>query len=79
MLTTFPHRTNWDRTVDSVCPRCYVTIGTAHQETDLEQMEADHICDPARLALYEDSLRWSAKRPRGIASSQNAPAIKRAS
>ena len=48
----FPHRVNRDETVDSICPFCFVTIGTASVEADLAQMEAAHVCEPARRRHY---------------------------
>ena len=49
----FPHRMNRDSTIDSICPHCYITIGTSSRESDLAAMEAAHICDPALLQHYQ--------------------------
>jgi hypothetical protein len=77
MASEYQHRTNPDGTIDSICPYCYATIGNAHWETDLELMEADHICDPARVALYEDGGSRAAKRPQHIESSRKIRPIRR--
>jgi hypothetical protein len=45
----YPHRTNPDGTIDSICPHCYVTVGTSMWEIDLERLEAAHVCDQNRL------------------------------
>jgi len=45
----FPHRMNKNGTIDSVCPRCFATVGCSTWEADLDRMEAAHVCDPARL------------------------------
>lgn len=52
----FPHRTNPDGTIDSICPHCFATIGTSTWEADLESIEAAHVCDPARLTYYKDRI-----------------------
>lgn len=49
----FPHRSNSDGTIDSICPRCFATVGTSTWEADLERMEAAHVCNPIRLNEYE--------------------------
>ncbi len=40
----FEHRRNADRTWDSICRRCYLTIGTAKCEDDLANQEYLHAC-----------------------------------
>jgi hypothetical protein len=57
----FPHRRNSDGTVDSICPRCFVTIGTSTCESDLPAIEAAHVCDPALLRYYHEQRE--SKRP----------------
>jgi hypothetical protein len=76
-MASFPHRTNPDGTIDSICLRCFATIGNAHSETRLEQMEADHLCDRAQL-LYFDEAAAGAKQPPGIESSRIVVRINRA-
>lgn len=49
----FPHRANKDGTMDSICPRCFATIGRATWEAELEKMEASHACDPVQLFHFE--------------------------
>jgi hypothetical protein len=49
----FPHRTNPNGTIDSICPRCYETVGTSTWESDLEHCEAAHVCEPAQLRRFE--------------------------
>lgn len=53
----FPHRMNKDGTIDSICPRCYATIGTSTREADLKRMEAAHVCEPSRLSHFEELRR----------------------
>ena len=49
----FPRRQNANKTVDSICPCCFVTIATAAQEADLELAEREHTCRIERIAqLY---------------------------
>ena len=52
-----PHRMNPDGTIDSICPLCYATVGKDRSESQLERMEADHICDPDELAHFEECRR----------------------
>ena len=59
------HRTEPDGTIHSICPRCYGPVGNAHQETDLERAEADHICDPVLLAYFERARSSGGKQPTG--------------
>jgi hypothetical protein len=49
----FAHRFNPDGTVDSICPRCFVTVDSAAKELDLVVNEEKHICDPFLVARYE--------------------------
>ena len=53
----FPHRMNKDGTIDSVCPRCFATVGRSTWEAELDRMEAAHICDAARLASFDHHRR----------------------
>jgi hypothetical protein len=54
MSLKYPRRTNPDGTIDSICPRCYVTIGTSVEKADLKRLEDAHVCDPARLSYFEE-------------------------
>jgi hypothetical protein len=60
----YPHRTNPDGTIDAICPRCYITIGTSIWESELEQMEAVHVCDAGRLEYFRRRDRDSGKDDR---------------
>jgi len=55
----FPHRMNRDGTIDSICPRCFSTIGRSTWEADLDRMEAAHLCEPARLASFNQHRRFT--------------------
>jgi hypothetical protein len=71
----FPHRTNPDRTIDLICPRCFVTVGTSKREADLKRMEAAHICEPWRLRLYESVRK---RQPRSEPIKEGEPIRHRA-
>ena len=58
----FPRRVNSDGTIDSICDRCFVTVGTSSQETELHHLDAAHTCEPARVAYYHRT-HLTAKRP----------------
>jgi hypothetical protein len=49
-----PHRTNPNGTIDSICPRCYATIGTSTWEFELEKLEAEHVCNTLELKFFEE-------------------------
>jgi len=57
----YPHRTNPDGTIDSICPRCYITVGTSSWESELERMEAAHVCDARRVDYFERQVRATKK------------------
>jgi hypothetical protein len=57
----YPHRINPDGTVDSICPRCFVTIGTSNSESELERMEAEHDCNAERRDYLEELVRGAGK------------------
>lgn len=42
---TFVHRFA-DNGVDSICPRCFITVATTESEVELEAFEREHVCDP---------------------------------
>jgi hypothetical protein len=56
-FSQFPHRSNKDGSIDSICPHCFATIGTATWEAELEVMEAAHVCESAQLQLLEEERR----------------------
>jgi hypothetical protein len=64
----FAHRANWDGTFDSICRVCFVTVGQAKCESDLDKAQEDHRCEPWLLQLYghpkgSDSDEDEAVRP----------------
>ena len=47
----FAHRTNKDGTVDSICKKCFRTVGTAEEAAPLKVLEDAHVCDPWTLEV----------------------------
>jgi hypothetical protein len=47
----FAHRTKADGTIDAICKRCFMTVGTAEGAEALKVLEASHVCDPWRLEV----------------------------
>lgn len=45
----FVHRPNRHGTVDSICNRCYETVGASSWKADLDGAEKRHSCDPNLL------------------------------
>ena len=48
---TYPHRRNWDKSYDSICPRCYRTIANRRDEMELAEEERGHVCEMWRLEM----------------------------
>ena len=68
----FPHRVNENGMIDSICPRCFVTIGSSQREGDLAKMESDHVCDPSLLRYYEEQ-----GQPKKVPTRINSPNSRR--
>jgi hypothetical protein len=51
-IEPFFRQTKKDGAIDSICTRCYMTVGTARHESELPEIEHSHTCDPYWL------LRW---------------------
>jgi hypothetical protein len=49
----FAHRSNRDGTFDSICKKCFRTIGTAEEIEPLKGLEDSHICDPWTLEVVK--------------------------
>jgi hypothetical protein len=46
----FPHKTNEDGSVESICIACHVTVASGQNEAELAPRESRHVCDP--ISLY---------------------------
>jgi hypothetical protein len=55
---SYPHHRNTDRTFDSICPDCLITIATSELEDDLVFNEKMHRCDPSRLRQLWGIKKW---------------------
>jgi hypothetical protein len=53
----FQHRQNEDRTVDSICPHCYLTVASAQEEQHLLFPERLHECVILRLDQFANTPR----------------------
>lgn len=49
----FVHRANGNGTIDSICLRCYIKVGSATLEIDLDRAEAAHKCEREQLKQFE--------------------------
>ena len=67
---------NRDRTIDSICPRCYATVGSSTSEVELEQMEAAHVCDAGQRDYFDREREKAIKRARRQEPSQQVEAIR---
>jgi hypothetical protein len=52
-VTTFYHRKNDDKTFDSICMRCYRTVTSGAEESQLAEFERDHICEDRFIRSYQ--------------------------
>jgi hypothetical protein len=50
-IPRFPHRHNPDGSYDSICTKCFATIGANMTEEQLFEAENKHVCNPD--VLYE--------------------------
>jgi hypothetical protein len=48
----FKHRPNQDGSVDSICLRCFHTVGTAYNEQAFPLMESTHKCREKDIRRY---------------------------
>ena len=48
----FAHRYNPDGTFDTICSRCFQTIATVRDETELPKIESQHVCDQHILERF---------------------------
>jgi hypothetical protein len=55
----FIHRSNSDGTTDSICKRCFKTVGTSAWEAKLALEEKKHICDPEVVTRWKRNLESS--------------------
>jgi hypothetical protein len=44
---SFARRRNRDSSIDSICTKCYQTIASADDASELEIAEKNHLCDPS--------------------------------
>ena len=66
----FSHRVNPDESIDSICPHCFATVGSATVESDLERIEAAHVCEAGRLQHYDEARDRASKKPQRAEASQ---------
>jgi hypothetical protein len=69
-LTTFPHKRRLDGIYESICPRCFITVGSRTIEDDLVESENAHICLGLNLS---ELLRPNSRKCISISSSKHSP------
>ena len=52
----FHHRHNETGATDSICLRCYMTVGSDRDERQLLLLERVHSCDPIQLNQMESTI-----------------------
>jgi hypothetical protein len=53
----YPHRQNPDGSIDSICLRCFATVATAMDVSELHSYDKAHVCEAASLANRSLSSR----------------------
>ena len=53
--SSFPHRHNADKTHDSICTSCFVTVARVVNESELAGHESAHVCDPRDVYRFSGS------------------------
>ena len=48
----FARRRNADASFDSICLACFLTVGSASVDVELQGLESDHHCEPWGLDSY---------------------------
>jgi hypothetical protein len=56
-LLFYPHRHNRDGSFDSICVRCFATIATADDITELHAYEKNHVCAGTAVAQRNEVNR----------------------
>ena len=69
LIPTFAHRSA-EHGVDSICTRCFVTVATVEEESDLDHFERQHVCDPEILERYAQQKRRSLISATGVATDE---------
>lgn len=58
--TPFVRRANANGTTDTICTRCFTTVATAMWESDLDEAEQRHLCNPKLVEHWKD---MAARKP----------------
>lgn len=60
--STFVRRATGNRTTESTCTRCFLTVATARHEEELDQAEQRHVCDPWLLEQWKQMFEYNPDR-----------------
>ena len=69
-------RENPDSAIDLVCLRCFMTVASVNDESDLSALELSHRCDPAHVRFpldYEDRMSLPEKVTRFFGERKESP------
>ena len=63
----FAIRQNADSTFDAICLRCFLTIATVHEESELKQLELSHVCKEENIVMSnlvwrDGSVSWDGRK-----------------
>lgn len=59
---SFLRHVNTNGIVDSVCRNCYVTVASATKESELEEPERTHVCNPYLVEHWKEIAKGKRSR-----------------
>jgi hypothetical protein len=62
----FAHRRNADASFDSICLACFLTVGSALVDVELQGLESEHHCQSWGLDSYRNAPGLVLRTPKGI-------------
>lgn len=72
--STFVRRPTGNRTTESTCSRCSLTVATARHEKELDQAEQSHVCEPWLLEQWNQMFESNPGR-HAVGNSGFTPAL----
>jgi hypothetical protein len=71
--SAFHHRKNTDGTFDSICPVCFRTVASAKNESQLAELEHEHICEEPLIHDSQNLFQSILSRREAITSRSRFP------
>jgi hypothetical protein len=58
----FPHRRNKDGSLDSICLKCFETVGSQRTEAELTELDEAHVCNSTPLSRRNERASLTSSR-----------------